>query len=465
MMRKRIFCWLYLAGFSLSNAALAMEPIVLKIDAQNVLREDADRVVGVNLDYLRDADANRPDARPLQSALDDMGARWLRYPGGEKSDFYLWAQPPYEKSQPIALSWYDTVPGARLDFDSYLAQARAVGAEPYLVVGYDSEKRSGRTKAQWLENAVSWVKYANITQKYGLKYWEIGNENWHNQTGSATELAQVVVEFSRAMKAIDPTIRIGASGNDDNWWKGFLPVAAPHLDFISLSLYNAWQWKSYDYWLRHPDADLIAPVRGALSAIDRYAPENDRARLKVVVAETNSKDYSESGWKDDNTLGHALVTFETLGQLMQQPRVLSALVWTTRWVKDEEAAHSQWYALGPHNEILPTGRAIALWKAAQPKMLAVTGANGSISAYASRNADNSKMTIWLVNRDTKAAQNIALSIDAPVAYRQSETWRFTGAGPDDSAPTWQQIDSVTLDGNRTNVSCPPVSVTVLSLRR
>lgn len=465
MIRKGYFCWFCLLCLVLSKPVFAVESIVLKVNVQNVLRDDANRVVGVNLDYLRDADANRPDARPLQSALDEMGARWLRYPGGEKSDFHLWSTPPYDKSKPTALGWYETVPGARLDFDAYIAHARAVGAEPYIVVGYDSEKRSGRTKAQWLENAVSWVKYANITKKYGVKYWEIGNENWHNETATAEEMAQIVVEFSQAMRAIDPTILVGSSGNNENWWKEFLPVAAPHLDFLSLSLYNAWQWKSYAYWPAHPDADLIASVRATLSAIDRYAPAADRARLKVVVAETNSKDYSDGGWKDDNTLGHAIVTFETLGQLMQQPRVLSVMVWTTRWVKDDEAAHSQWYALGPHNELLPTGRAVALWKFAQPKMLEVTGSSGSIAAYASCNEDKSALTIWIVNRDLKAAPNIALAINAPVAYRTAETWRFTGDGPDDSAPTWQQIESVAIDNNRANVVCPAVSVTVLSLRR
>lgn len=338
------------------TAPATTQPLVLTVDASRVLRSGANHVVGINLNYLRDADANRPQARPLKEALADLGVRWLRYPGGEKSDFYLWSQPPYDKPNPTSLGWYKTVEGVPLDFDEYVRCARAVGAEPYVVVGYDTEQRTGRNKQQWIENAVSWVNYANRVKQYDIKYWEIGNENWHNGTAKAAEMASIVVEFSRAMKAVDPTIRIGSSGNNPGWWSQFLPVAAPALDFISMSLYNAWNWKSYDYFVQHPNVDLIADARSASAVIEKHAPAADRARLKLIVVETNSKDFSEKGWPSDNTLGHAIVTFETLGRLMQQERVASAMIWTTRWVKDAEALKSQWYALGANNEILPPGK-------------------------------------------------------------------------------------------------------------
>ncbi len=30
------------------------------------------------------------------------------------------------------------------------------------------------------EEAAGWVRYANVTKGYGIKYWEIGNENYGN---------------------------------------------------------------------------------------------------------------------------------------------------------------------------------------------------------------------------------------------------------------------------------------------
>jgi alpha-N-arabinofuranosidase len=442
------------------------QSVVLSVDARRVLRDGANTFIGINLNYIRDADANRPHARALSAALKDLGVQWLRYPGGEKSDFYLWSTLPYDKPSPVSLGPYQAIRGTRLDFDQYIAEARAIGAEPYVVAGYDSMARTGRTKAQWIESAVAWVRYANVVKKYRVKYWEIGNENWYNGTAEPADMAEIVAEFSSAMKAVDPTIQVGASGNDDAWWSVFLPVAAPHLDFISLSLYNTWAWKGYDRFTRQPPPDLIRNVRKALAAIDRYAPEADRSRLKVVVSETNSKDYSKYGWPATNTLGHALVTFDTLGRLLQQERVLAAMVWTTRWMRDAEARRSQWYALGPNNALLPTGQAVALWgQFLRSKLIAVNGGNDLVSAYASRSADGAALVVWIINRGYNWAGNISLAIKSPVRYRKAVIYRLFGTGPDDTHPRWKRLRVTQISGNAIQrFSCPGVSVTVILLR-
>lgn len=442
------------------------QTVTLTVEAGQVLRHGADKFVGLNLNYIRDADVNRPPGfRPLDAALKDMGTRWLRYPGGGKSDFVLWAEPPYTKPAPISLKWYADFPGKRMDFDEYMAHCQAVGAEPYLVAGYDTEARTGRTKAQWLENAVSWVRYANVTKHDGVKYWEVGNENWNNGKASPEEMAKIVREFSQAMKAVDPTIKIGASGSSANWWPRFLPSAAPSLDFLTLSLYNGWDWKGYDHFVSHPQEDTIGDAETALAAIDTYAPPADRARLKVVVAETNSKDYSEGGWPGANTLGHALVTFDTLGKLMVQPRITAAMVWTSRWMNDAEATSSQWYALGPGNEILPTGRAVALWgQFVQADRVAVTGSTDAVTGYASRSEDGKALSVWVLNRGLRPAASVRVVLPASAAFRRAAVWRLAGTGPDDADPHWGRAGELPVLGGAVTLSaCPGTSVTVLSL--
>ena len=466
--RLCVAAWLLLTVLlAASSPAASAQSLTLTVETGQVLRHDADHVVGVNLNYMRDSDANRPQARPLNAALKDMGARWLRYPGGEKSDYYLWSQPPYDKPHPVSLGYYATVPGVRLDFDQYVVTCRAVGAEPYVVVGYTTEKAAGRTKAQWLESAAAWVRYANVTKKYRIRYWEVGNENWNNGKGTPEELAQVVTEFSHAMKAVDPTIQVGASGNNRDWWAKFLPIAAPSLDFINLSLYNCWNWKGYDHFVQHPDEDTIGDVETALSAIDQDAPPADRARLRVIVSETNSKDYTDGGWPGKNTLGHALVTFDTLGRVVSQPRVRSVMVWTSRWVNDGEAKGSQWYAFGPANELLPTGRAIALWgQFLQSDLIAVSGGIGAISAYASRSPDGRRVSVWILNRGYQPINDVHVAIHArQTQYQQAAAYRLSGTGPDDPAPTWGRVGTLAVTGNAVApLSCPALSVTVLTLK-
>lgn len=451
-------------------AVLAAGETTFTIDTTRVLREGADRVVGINLNFLRDLDANRCTcACSLDHVLRDVGARRLRYPGGEKSDFHLFAPPPYTRADPQVLAGYAGTAGRPMDFDTYIALCRTVEAEPHVVVGCDNQERTGRTWDQWLEHAVAWVRYANVTKKYGVKRWEIGNENWHNTTAPPAEMARIVVRFTQAMKAVDPTIQVGASGNKMDWWGAFLPIAAPHLDFLTVSVYDCWEWKSYDHFPAHPHADLLDQARVALQAIDRFTTGADRARLRVVVAETNSKDYSKDGWPGTNTMGHALVTFATLGAMLCEPRIDAAMVWTTRWMKDEEARESQWYALGDDNLPLPTGWALGLWGAhLNDRMVAVDGGDGLVTAWASASSTATvhghKLTAWIMNKGLEPVTGIRVALRQPGAFRSVSVDRYAGDGPDDATPRWTPVlDAPPLaDGAVTGLTCPGVSVTVLT---
>jgi alpha-L-arabinofuranosidase len=67
--------------------------------------------------------------------------------------------------------------------------------------------------------AAAWVKYANKVKGYGIKYWEIGNENggqW--ETGGPMNMYDYTrrfIKYYEAMKAEDPSITIIAQGQAD----------------------------------------------------------------------------------------------------------------------------------------------------------------------------------------------------------------------------------------------------------
>lgn len=83
-------------------------------------------------------------------------------------------------------------------------------AEPLIIVNAGS----GTPKL-----AASWVRYANITKKYGIKYWEIGNENggqWEcGGPMNHYDYTRKFIKFYEAMKAVDPSITIIAQGQFD----------------------------------------------------------------------------------------------------------------------------------------------------------------------------------------------------------------------------------------------------------
>ncbi|MEV6157239.1 cellulose binding domain-containing protein [Nonomuraea sp. NPDC052129] len=176
--------------------------------------------------------------------LKDAGVKLLRYPGGSYSDIYHWAT--------------HTAPGGYVapntDFDTFMSGVRRTGAQAMVTANYGTGTA---------DEAAAWVRQANITKGYGVKYWEIGNENYGNgHYGSAweaddhadkspAEYARHVVTYADAMKAVDPTIKIGAvlttaanwpdaivaDGDDGTWNKTVLSIAGPKIDFVILHWY------------------------------------------------------------------------------------------------------------------------------------------------------------------------------------------------------------------------------------
>ncbi|MEQ4722387.1 cellulose binding domain-containing protein [Nonomuraea sp. B19D2] len=176
--------------------------------------------------------------------LKDAGVQLLRYPGGSYSDIYHWAD--------------HTAPGGYVapntDFDTFMRGVRRTGAQAMVTANYGTGTA---------EEAAAWVRQANVTKGYGIRYWEIGNENYGNghygaaweadnhADKSPAEYARHVVAYADAMKAVDPTIKIGAvlttaanwpdaivaDGDSGSWNKVVLSIAGPKIDFAIVHWY------------------------------------------------------------------------------------------------------------------------------------------------------------------------------------------------------------------------------------
>ena len=130
--------------------------------------------------------------------LTAMGAGSLRFPGGSLSDDYHWATNTTDSN---TWTWSTS-------FDQFAQVATAIGAQVFVTADYGSG-----TPAE----AAAWVQESNVTNHYGFKYWEIGNEcygSWETDTNTVAHdpytYAQRFQQYYTQMKAIDPTIKIGA---------------------------------------------------------------------------------------------------------------------------------------------------------------------------------------------------------------------------------------------------------------
>ena len=432
----------------------------LFIDPGTVLSRLQGRPFGINVNYLRDHDANRPGARPLLEALREMNPGHLRYPGGEKSDWVL-----FDRGQPRPFGPYKAYAENHtlMSLDGFVALARGCGARPHVVVGYDSPARTGVSEDAYLDNALGLVRYANSEKGYGIEYWEIGNENWHNGTASPEEMARVVSRFSREMKKADPLIKICASGVKEDWWRRFLPLAGEDVDCLVVSQYSCMDWGGYGHFPGHSGIDLVGNAREAAACLRRYLP--GRAdRIRVVLAELNSKDYADlfgrPHWADSNDLGHSLVTFGILCQMLEMPEAAYGMVWNTRWMDQEEEHARIWYGLDRDNRLLPSAMPLKILGMFLGNEMVACEAPDACLAFASKSADGSRLAAFVIAKDEQAEMKASLSVRGG-GYRLAERYEYSGQGAGDLSPALQQRET----GGADALGFPPVSLTTLIFER
>jgi alpha-N-arabinofuranosidase len=176
------------------KASPAPSVVNVTVNAGQTVRTIDPRHFAVNA-AVWDADFDTANTINLLSA---MGAQAMRFPGGSLSDDYHWATNTTDSN---SWTWATS-------FDMFAQVAKSVGTQVFITADYGSG-----TPAE----AAAWVNESNVTKHYGFKYWEIGNEcygSWETDTNTRLHdpytYAQRFEQYYTQMKAVDPTIKIGA---------------------------------------------------------------------------------------------------------------------------------------------------------------------------------------------------------------------------------------------------------------
>jgi hypothetical protein len=320
--------WLLLLGLVLPGHST---PVNLTVDATQLVRPVDDRVFGVNA-VIWDSAFNTPQTISLLRAAD---VRALRFPGGSLSDEYHW-----KTNTSLNYTW-TWVTG----FDAFANVAVSLRPLVFITVNY------GTGTAQ---EAADWVTNANLTRGLGIKYWEIGNEcygTWETDHQAIPwdpyTYASRARDYITAMKAVDPTIRIGvvATTGEDAYanntshpatnprtgrvHNGWTPVMLTTLrslgvtpDFLIYHRYEQGPGQESDAGLLqsaltwpNDAADLRQQLSDYLGAAG--------AGVELVVTENNSV-YANPG-KQTTSLVNGLFLADSIGNLLQTE--FTALIW------------------------------------------------------------------------------------------------------------------------------------------
>lgn len=425
----------------------------------------------------------------------DSGITIFRFPGGGLEGYH-WKSGTFEKTDR-----YQTAPLAKID--NVIEFAKLSGAKLLLEVNITPGTP---------EEAAQWVGYMNQQTDFRVDYWELGNEvygNWDEAHMSAEEYAVLVNKFSAAMKAVDPTIKIGVDVGGMNYPDFDATViknTADAIDFLSFHWYP--NHVNHDHPMNnsvHPSPEEVMANAHAIPQIvarfnriiEKYAPHR-QGKIELTFLEWDgSWDAPPSDlryeakamiWSLANGIFHA----DALGQFALQG-IPVACQYTFQeimfgmirgWDRNAGWGGDRWDG----KTIRPKALAFQLFSRHFGDTLIEGNLEGSptydkapdlwgdsyvgkvpyVTAYSSIFKNENKTAIVLVNKHPDQTFNVMLNFTNSTPTAEGKAWLLTGpslTAQNDGSPGQTDIKEFNVTGisNEFYIQVPAKSVLLLQI--
>ncbi|WP_419805535.1 alpha-L-arabinofuranosidase C-terminal domain-containing protein [Terriglobus sp.] len=196
----------------------------------------------------------RADTEAMIAGLHPSFQRW---PGGNVAQDYHWQWgigPRDQRAVFVNKSWSNAPEPNDFGTDEYLAYCERLHIEPTITVNVDGAGATPEEAAHWVEyvNGPASSKYGAMRAAnghpapYGVKQWELGNEifgDWVRGHVTAEQYAEAAVRYAKAMRAVDPSLRLVAVGEgifpgSDAWNSAVLRIAGPQIQYLAVHDYT-----------------------------------------------------------------------------------------------------------------------------------------------------------------------------------------------------------------------------------
>ncbi len=484
-----------LAAASVLFAALglpARAQVGVTIDATKTVRVVDNRMFGVNTPFW---DGTFPSATSLDS-LTQMNTRFMRFGGGSATDEYDWST---NKDIVSGSTW-------AFNIDAFAVQARAIGAQAVITTNYGS----GTPAA-----AAAYVTYANVTKGYGFKYWEIGNEcygtweydiqtNPHDPYTYGTR----AVQYVQAMRAADPTIKIGvvADASEDSYAVGY--ASHPATNPVTGVAHNGWTpvmlatMKAAgvlpDFLIYHRYEQNPGQENDSVLLQDALTWPQDAAKLRSMLTDylgtagagiellvTENNSVNNNPGKQSVSLVNGLYLADSTANLMQTE--INALTWwdfhngqafsTQTTPINLSASLYGWRMYGDYgvenqatSDRYPTfyvSKLLSHFARGGDTVVTASTTNPLLAAYAVKRVDGT-LTVLVINKDPTStyAANFALTGYAPQANATIYSYGIpqdNAAMPGGTGSPDITTSTITNAGTTYSASFGPYSASVVTL--
>jgi hypothetical protein len=391
------------------------------------------------------------------SSVAAAGIKAIRYPGGSWADIFHW--------QTYTVCGF--TPASGDDFNSFINNlVTPVGATAIITVNYGSNPTcdgGGDTN-----EAAAWVAYANVTNHLGIKYWEIGNEQYgngyYNTNGweedlhypaspvasrvgqwalSPTAYGSNAVQFITAMKAKDPTIKCGVVFDTDYspYNTAVLGQCGSVADFVIIHWYPSDLFASA--------AQVVSTIHDTRTQLTNILGAARAGQMGIAVTETGAGSYTGTPaalFAADNYL-----TWIENGTFNVDYQELDA-----GFLANNNPGVANNTLLGPAYG----AKMSRLLANVGDTMLTITSAESLLHVHATARQDG-KTGVMLINTDPLISISTAVNISGPTLAGsgvccQFGLTNFTGTNIYPSYPI--STNTVSGLGNSFTVSVPPYTI-------
>lgn len=438
------------------------------VDASAVIQTIPNELFGQNWNtYEKSGDGKDEQYNQEVKA---MGASLMRFPGGGYASAHAWDDITCGGKD---ASWL-------IDMQDGIRFAEKTGTQLLPIInfgGFWCDKEHGYDEA--IKKAAAWVTYMNVSPKaHPCLYWEIGNEIYYDRDKAHTDgdtYGKQFARFAKAMKAIDPSIKLGFNLFENREEKKLpwnlaalnaLKASGIKADFYAVHSYPIWfpetartaadapDWNK-NWYASHPDMDAL--ILKNVDLMERYTKELDQTIVEVLE-ESGKAPYFMTEFR--SVLELKFIEFVDAMYSAQVLLEMGRLGWkgSNIWAlkngySDKTKADFGLLRTGvskdvddnPKNSPRPTWYVYPyLSKVFGRDMVSASSTDAALRTWASKDADGN-LTVFLVNNnpDPKNKISAAVNLKGFDAGSQGQSWLLESAGTtvsENSEPIQQRRD-------------------------
>jgi alpha-N-arabinofuranosidase len=425
----------------------------------------------------------RPD---LVEVTRDMAPPMMRW-GGLFSSYYRWREGvgPRAQRKPMHNLVWGGIESNQIGTAEFIDFCKQVGAEPLMCVNFAAEGHApwvtnalGDARAGDAAEAADWVAYCNDPdnkeriangqrETLPIKYWQLGNETSFAATRfKKPEAIAKTIEFARAMRKVDPTIKLIAWG-DSGWAPDMIKECGDLIDMVAFHhLFDPGPPCNDASFRKNPAVTwdvLMASVDRQEKKIKDIRQQSKTFPLALTESHFSMQGRDRCDLNSTWAVGVAYARFLNLHQRHGDVLKIANLgdFCGTRWQSNVVMLPTP----GGKAYVMPVGKVSALYSQHTGKQsITVSGMPKELDVVASRTGD--KYFLHVVNTSTNQTQQCRVTIEG-VELKKGKAWEITAADPF-AEITSSKDDPMTTKTREVNlampITFPAASVTVLEMQ-